>query len=211
MRPQAATTYLHGRFVFERRIRVLARHISLLLPPNAKVLDIGCGDGAVDHIIMDCRRDVSISGIDVLIRPLTRIPVREFDGRHVPYDEASFDVVMFVDVLHHAHDAIALLTEARRVARQALIVKDHFRDGPLASSTLRLMDWVGNAGHGVALPYNYWRRDEWEAAFRALSLTPDALQSRLGLYPLPFSWIFDRGLHFIARLPTAEHASAPAQ
>ena len=49
-----------------------------------------------------------------------------------------------------------LLRETVRVARQVIVIKDHLLKGAFAYSTLRLMDWVGNARHDVALPYNYW-------------------------------------------------------
>ncbi len=47
-----------------------------------------------------------------------------------------------------------LLAEAKRVSRGGIVIKDHFREGVLADATLRFMDWVGNAQHGVVLPYN---------------------------------------------------------
>jgi hypothetical protein len=62
------------------------------------------------------------------------------------------------------------------------------------------MDWVGNAPHGVALPYNYWQEDQWKSEFKKLRLTLAEWKSDLGLYPVPFCWLFDRQLHFIARL-----------
>jgi hypothetical protein len=66
------------------------------------------------------------------------------------------------------------------------------------------MDWVGNAHHGVALPYNYWSRSEWSAAFSAGQLEVSEMKTSLGLYPRPASWMFERGLHFVARLGRAE-------
>ena len=47
---------------FSRRVRILASRISSLLPQGAKVLDVGCGDGTIDSLIMKNRPDVSISG-----------------------------------------------------------------------------------------------------------------------------------------------------
>jgi len=61
------------------------------------------------------------------------------------------------------------------------------------------MDWVGNAHHGVALPYNYWSKPEWDAAFDAVGLKQLEGKHSLGLYPAPASWLFERGLHFIGR------------
>ena len=41
------------------------------------------------------------------------------------------------------------------MAKHGLVIKDHTVTGLLARPTLRLMDVVGNAPHGVALTYNY--------------------------------------------------------
>jgi len=196
---------LHKKLVFTRRVRVLAQHIADLLPQRARVLDVGCGDGQIDGVILMRRPDVSIEGIDVLVRPQTRIPVRPFDGTSIPFPLASFDVVMFVDVLHHTPDPRVLFREAVRVA-PIVVIKDHFREGLFAQSTLRMMDWVGNAHHGVALPYNYWNRRQWTQAFGELGLLPEREISP-ALYPVPFSWIFGRKLHFIARLVPRTNAA----
>jgi ubiquinone/menaquinone biosynthesis C-methylase UbiE len=141
---------LHQTLVFDRRARVLAKRLSALLSPGASVLDVGCGDGTIASLILLNRPDISIRGIDVLIRPETKIPVDTFDGEHMPYDDKTFDVVSFIDVLHHTNDPTVLLKEAKRVARRAVVLKDHTMDGILAYQTLQFMDWAGNASHGVA-------------------------------------------------------------
>ncbi|MCC6920455.1 MAG: class I SAM-dependent methyltransferase [Alphaproteobacteria bacterium] len=194
---------LHAGLVFGRRVRVLARHLAAQLPPNARVLDVGCGDGRIDAAIGQQRPDVQIEGVDVLIRPSTHIPVTKFDGAHLPFPDASFDIVQFVDVLHHTDDPMILLREARRVARTGIVLKDHGKDGFLAGPTLRFMDWVGNAHHGVVLPYNYWPIAKWRAAFAELGLKPATWLDHPGLYPWPASLAFERKLHFITRLERA--------
>ena len=191
---------VHGGYVYGRRVRTLSGHLARLLPPRARVLDVGCGDGLMAQAILERRPDLDLRGIDVLVRPRTHIPVSGFDGRVIPYGEASFDVVMFVDMLHHTPDPMVLLREALRTARRAIVIKDHTRDGWLAGPTLRLMDYVGNARHGVALPFNYWSRRRWQATFQALGLRADVWENALGIYPRPARWLFDRSLHFLARL-----------
>jgi SAM-dependent methyltransferase len=191
---------VHRGYVHGRRVRVLLSHLAPLLPENGTVLDVGAGDGHVARALMDARPDVTIEGIDVLVRPGTQIPVTDFDGSHVPFDDASFDAVLFVDVLHHATNGMTLLREARRVARQAVIIKDHRCDGFLARPTLRFMDAVGNRRHGVALPHAYWSSGEWQRNFAEVGLEPEVEIRRLGLYPFPASLLFDRGLHFVSRL-----------
>ena len=172
------------RFIFSRRTLVLAHHLAALIPSGVHVLDVGCGDGTIDHLLKQQRPDVSIEGIDPLVRPNTYVPVRSFDGESIPYPDRSFDVVMFVDVLHHILDPRILLREAARVGKTVLI-KDHFREGFLAGATLRAMDWVGNARHGVALPYNYWPRSKWISAFADIGLQPVEMKTELDLYPGP--------------------------
>lgn len=193
----------HGAMVFDRRVSVLADHLAEALPQGARVLDVGCGSGAIAAEIMRRRPDVRIEGVDVLVRPGTAIPVSPYDGEHLPFETDAFDVAMMIDVLHHTDDPALVLGEAQRVARLGVLVKDHFRDGPLAGPTLRFMDWVGNAHHGVRLPYNYLSGPEWSSLWSRLGLRVDHIRDRLGIYPAPFSWIFDRRLHFVALLVRA--------
>jgi len=200
---------VHGGYVHERRISILSEWYSKLIPSNSSVLDVGCGDGRLARLIADKRPDISIQGIDVLRRGDAAIPIEAFDGKSIPYGEGSFDVVMFVDVLHHTNDPMILLHEAVRVARQAILVKDHLLEGAFAYSTLRFMDWVGNARHGVALPYHYWTSTQWERAFGNLGLVIQYWGSDLKLYPFPFDLVFERSLHFVALLGTPAPDSPP--
>jgi SAM-dependent methyltransferase len=187
----------HQKLVFGRRTRVLADHIADMLPPGARVLDIGCGDGTIDRLVKQRRPDVTIEGTDVLVRPATHIPVKLFDGTQIPHPDRSFDVAAFVDVLHHTADPLVLLREAVRVGK-IILIKDHFRAGLAAKARLRFMDWVGNAHHGVALPYNYWTQVQWASAFDQLGFRTIEMRVSLGLYPPPASWIFGGRLHFMA-------------
>ena len=139
------------RLIANRRADVLCRCLSDVLPQNAQVLDVGCGDGFLATKIMSRRPDVRINGIDVLIRPVNHIPVQEFNGEQIPMADDSVDVVSFVDVLHHTDDPLILLREACRVARKAVVIKDHTRNGLFANSTLRFMDWIG-----LVMPIMAW-------------------------------------------------------
>jgi SAM-dependent methyltransferase len=191
---------LHEAYGGARRARVLARQLGELLPPRCSMLDVGCGDGEIDSLIGQEHPGLRVEGIDVLVRPEASIPVQAFDGHEIPHPDDSFDGVLFVDVLHHSDDATMLLREARRVARSFVLIKDHRLNGLLAGPTLRFMDDVGNARHGVALPYNYWSHERWHEVFQNVGLAVESWKQELGIYPWPASWIFGRSLHFIARL-----------
>ena len=190
----------HNTHVLSRRVRVLATHLAALAPKEADILDVGCGDGQVAQLLLGQRPDVKISGVDVLVREKTAIPVSVFDGRTLPLGDATKDAVMFVDVLHHTEDPLVLLREAVRVSRRWILIKDHARDGLAAGPTLRFMDWVGNSRYGVALPYNYWSAAQWEAAWQKLKVRPVRSVTQLGLYPWWAAWLFGRRLHFVTIL-----------
>ena len=187
----------HDALVFGRRVRVLARLLAKEIPSGAHVLDVGAGSGSVAAAIAAQRPDIRVEGIDVLIRPSCKIPVRSFDGVHIPFGDDAVDVVCLVDVLHHTDDPRVLLREAARVSRRYVLIKDHLREGLLAGATLRMMDWIGNYGHDVVLPYNYLSEKEWHSVFRDTNLESEHWLEDLGLYPSPFSVLFGRRLHFI--------------
>jgi SAM-dependent methyltransferase len=191
---------LHNTAVFKRRVKVLARLVSRELHGGGSVLDLGCGDGSIARAVMHERAEYEIRGLDVLVRPHTWIPVDLFDGQEIPFPDNSFDWITIIDVLHHTDDPQALLAEARRVARLGIVVKDHSREGVGAYSTLRFMDWVGNRGHNVRLPYNYLARDDWKSILAETGLVAKTWTEDLRLYPFPFNVLFDRQLHFVATL-----------
>jgi ubiquinone/menaquinone biosynthesis C-methylase UbiE len=201
----AAVGHLHGRYVHTHRVRVLCERLSRLLPQGASVLDIGCGDGLLASLIGKARPDVRVSGIDVLVRSDTHVPVSAFDGRIVPRASKSVDVVLFVDVLHHAADPMTLMREATRVARQAVVIKDHTLNGFLAYRTLKFMDDVSNKRHGIALPHNYWPEGTWRNVFPAVGLNIVSWENKCGLYTWPANFLFERNLHFIAKLQPSDH------
>jgi SAM-dependent methyltransferase len=198
---------IHGRVVYGRRLEVLARHLAEMVPAGLAVLDVGCGDGLLDLMLMRARPDLRVEGIDVLLRPKTHVPVTLFDGRTIPHPDNSFDALVFVDVLHHTDDPAVLLKEAARVARKCILIKDHTLDGPLAGPILTFMDWLGNKQHGVALPYNYWSSAQWKSAFDALGLSVGEDRRDLGIYPPGADLVFGRGLHLLVRLDVAGRAN----
>jgi len=190
----------HGTLIHSRRIRRLSQQLAELIPPNAEVLDVGCGDGKLAALIQQLRPDVKMQGIDVLVRDKTEVPIKRFDGVTIPFPDKSVDVTMFVDVLHHTEDPNVLLQEASRVAKKFIVIKDHTDDGFLSNVTLRFMDWVGNKPHGVVLPYNYWRERQWRQAFEELKFEIVAWHKDLKLYPYGADLFFGRGLHVITKL-----------
>ncbi|WP_207310458.1 class I SAM-dependent methyltransferase [Rubripirellula amarantea] len=192
--------WYHGRFIHQRRVEVLSRHLADLIVPDASVLDVGCGDGLLSARLQQLRPDLSVSGIDVLVRPDAKIEVVEFDGKTIPIAKDGVDVVLMVDVLHHTDVPGDMLKEAARVSKKQVIIKDHYLQGFAAHQTLSMMDNVGNTRHGVEIPCNYQTPEQWTQLYQASGLQVAEMRNQLGLYLPPLNWFFERSLHFIASL-----------
>lgn len=191
---------IHQSTIFPRRLKVLSQLICEQMPENATILDVGCGSGELAQTIMGNRPDLKISGLEVQVRPQTLIPVVTYDGEHLPFEDKSFDVVMFIDVLHHTNCALNLLAEAARVARRLIIIKDHLCEGAWDQQILRFMDRVGNDRFDVPSPGNYWSREQWLRSFQELMLKPQIFKDSIQLYPRPLDLVFGGKLHLFAAL-----------
>ena len=146
----------HRKLVMGRRVGQISKNITDLMPKDVvSVLDVGAGTGEMAKSIKFLRSGLNISGVDVYIRPTTFIPIVQYDGSTLPFEDNSFDAVTIVDVLHHCDDPVSVLKECARVSKQWILIKDHVSDSAYDEIRLRFMDWVGNRSHGVVLPYNY--------------------------------------------------------
>ncbi len=101
----------------------VARDIASTAPAGARVLDIGCGPG---HLAADlARRSLDVTAIDLDPRMVGQArlrlgpdaDVRVADVAALPFDDASFDVVVSTLSMHHWADKGAGLAEVARVLR----------------------------------------------------------------------------------------------
>jgi SAM-dependent methyltransferase len=113
---------------------VLADHYAGRLRAR-RVLDLGCGAGDSVDLFRSVDPDVSWVGADiedsaeVAQRSRADAEFVTFDGRRLPFADASFDLVYCKQVLEHAEHPHELVAEAARVLRPG---------GHLAGSTSQL-------------------------------------------------------------------------
>jgi len=168
------------------------------------LLDVGSGDGRIARGVaarLDLERAV---GVDILARPEPAIETRIYDGRTLPCGDQSFDVVSLLDVLHHAEQPAELLRECLRVARRAVVLKDHLSFGYLSDKLLELMDHAGNAGPGVAVRGTYWQLPEWFELVREAGGRITAMRWPLTIHNLPWRLITRSELQFAALIERCE-------
>jgi ubiquinone/menaquinone biosynthesis C-methylase UbiE len=97
------------------------------LPKEANVLEIGCGTGAVTRFLAglpDVSHAVGADPSPVFIAKarelagfVQNLTFQEADGRALPHEDRSFDVVLFHTTLCHIPKPEEALAEARRVLR----------------------------------------------------------------------------------------------
>ena len=186
---------IHERAIHPRRIRNLAAHLAEKIEAGSTLLDVGCGDGRLAAILREKNSLSEVYGVDVLIRSSVAIPVVKFNGTKIPCRDKSWEYVMAVDVLHHADDQKALLQDMLRVARKAVVIKDHLCENVFHRWLLRKMDEVGNDRHGVAVPAKYFSRKQWEELFRQESAVVGSFSDRIRPLPWPLAMIAGLRLH----------------
>jgi SAM-dependent methyltransferase len=111
---------IQRRWIRERRRRKVGRaydmalEIAPVIPPESRVLDVGCGSGFIAHHL-SAMLATNVIGIDLAATTEAAIDYRQFNGRRFPVAKESIDVVLLCYMLHHAQDLAIIMNELRRV------------------------------------------------------------------------------------------------
>ncbi len=128
-----------------------------LVPEGSRVLDLGCGDGAMlAHLqqTRGCRGyGIEIDDANVLAcvkRGVNVIQLNLDEGLSL-FEDASFDVVLQIDTLQHLRNAQVMLVETVRVGRIGVVAFPNFAHWPNRLSVLR-----GRMPVTRRLPYQWY-------------------------------------------------------
>jgi SAM-dependent methyltransferase len=112
--------YAHGTFHDDR----LAWTIENFLPQHrgAKVLEVGCGDGAMLRLLTERGADAvgvdaSASGVERCLARGVRAQCLDVSSDGLPYANDSFDVVISLETFEHLMNPHYAIQEVRRVLR----------------------------------------------------------------------------------------------
>lgn len=189
------------RPVYEARKRALVAAILPHLKPNDRVLDVGCGNGLLGQALMAAPnrpQGLTVEGLERAKRGGEPITVHAYDGVTIPFADNSYDVLIVADVVHHETDEMRLYNEVKRVAKRAIIVKDHIIQGPLGYQRICLLDWAANAPYGVPCLYRYNTPQQWTDLPKKLGMRVAHEARSMNVYPPIVNLLLGRHLHFFA-------------
>ncbi|MBP2299377.1 glycosyltransferase [Azospirillum picis] len=159
-RPDHPTTPFYR--IYDEKRRAVAAELER--SPRLRILDVGGGYGRITGPFAE-RHDVTLVDIshEMLNEAKERFPaltVQQADARKLPFPDASFDLVIAMDLLCHLPDLEAGVRELRRVVKPGgRIACDTTNANPL---------WV------VAYPSYYrWRPDRLLATMRCHGVLPE--------------------------------------
>ena len=129
----------YGGHIYDRRWEKVARKIAKIynLPPDAKILDVGCGKGFLLYEFKKISPDSKITGLDISPYAIEnaipdikdRLSVHRAQDSY-PFKDKEFDLVVSLTTLHNLYinELKSALREIERVGINKYIVVESYRD-----------------------------------------------------------------------------------
>ena len=157
--------------------------------PTARVLDLGCGGGhvsyrAAPHVAEVVACDVTAAMLEAVAhtaaeRGLTNITVRQAAAEALPFEDASFDLVLCRFTAHHWGDVEAGLREARRVLKdggQAVFIDIIASEDATFDTHLQVVELLRDLSHVRDYRMSEWLPGLTRARFALRSVTERTLR-----------------------------------
>jgi len=107
---------LRHQFVYE--------HVKSRLTPNENVMDLGFGEGYGASLLAEkCRQIVGVDVAEQVVEYANNKYAKKncrfvkYDGRLLPFEARSFDIVVSFQVIEHIDDELAFVSEIHRVLK----------------------------------------------------------------------------------------------
>jgi methionine biosynthesis protein MetW len=131
--------------------------LAKLVPEGSRVLDLGCGDGAMLDYLQKSRGctgygvEIADSNVLACVQRGVNVIQLNLDEGLALFEDASFDVVLQIDTLQHLRNAEVMLRETVRVGRVGIIAFPNFAHWPNRLSVLK-----GRMPVTRRLPYQWY-------------------------------------------------------
>ena len=131
--------------------------LAQLVPQGARVLDLGCGDGAMLAHLQATRGctgygvEIDDANVMACVKRGVNVIQLNLDEGLALFGDASFDVVLQIDTLQHLRNAEVMLRETARVGRIGIVAFPNFAHWPNRLSVLR-----GRMPVTKRLPYEWY-------------------------------------------------------
>ena len=131
--------------------------IARLVPPGSRVLDLGCGDGALLAHLRDARQctgygvEIDDAKVQACLRRGVNVLQLNLEEGLSMFGDGAFDVVLQIDTLQHLRNAETMLRETARVGRIGVVAFPNFAHWPNRLAVLQ-----GRMPVTKRLPYQWY-------------------------------------------------------
>lgn len=120
------------------------------IPVAANVLDVACGTGELERLLLTKHSDQSISGIDISEKMLTQarkklkgypnVTLKRGTASQLPFPDRHFDIIVSASSFHYFPNPEKALAEVNRVLKPSgqIVILDWCKDFLLC----RICDWL---------------------------------------------------------------------
>jgi len=154
----------HWHSYYETKLPFYVEKIQLikeLVPPGSEVLDLGCGDGLIAHVLAE-ERQCRVTGVDS--HPVAIALAREKNRNHNVFQVKSvynlrftsrFDVALAVEIFEHIRKPEIMLQKVRRALKRdgSFIVTTPLSDGTRGLSRHHVKEYTKEEFHDLLEKY----------------------------------------------------------